>query len=447
MNKDRVRTLVVLVYCFALITLSLFAETSVSTASYTALANYRTAIRCYQQSRDYIEKSQWTNAFSQSELGLVYDDSISDLWFVNAYAGQRLGKSPAEVLPSIKKAVEQDKWIDYNKDGALLLYAELLSHTGESQRALEYLEDGRIYPSSSREYLKILCNYRIGTPESYERARQLVSDASRLYPDDMRFVQVFFKYEVNYDLSYSFEAESLGEKLAEGFEEVQIAYANTISQNTSNGEFVPVKLGQGTYIDRFGPEVGMAEKIAEVDPEKRVVIIKYAYGGTTLNNEWRSPSSGNTGRLYTGAVEYIIQQLETLEAMDLYPIVKAICWMQGESDASGLNYNQYEMLEENFVKDLRNDLAYYKPIDAEIGFVDAGISDLTAWTQYKVINQAKMNLSEKDDYHDYIDTISAGLKYNAEPVGNPDPYHYDSKYMIQLGHLFAEVLLARYIEQ
>lgn len=221
MNKDRVRTLVVLVYCFALITLSLFAETSVSTASYTALANYRTAIRCYQQSRDYIEKSQWTNAFSQSELGLVYDDSISDLWFVNAYAGQRLGKSPAEVLPSIKKAVEQDKWIDYNKDGALLLYAELLSHTGESQRALEYLEDGRIYPSSSREYLKILCNYRIGTPESYERARQLVSDASRLYPDDMRFVQVFFKYEVNYDLSYSFEAERLGEKLAEGFEEVE----------------------------------------------------------------------------------------------------------------------------------------------------------------------------------------------------------------------------------
>ena len=241
--------------------------------------------------------------------------------------------------------------------------------------------------------------------------------------------------------------EEKAQLYADGFDEVQICYANTISQNTSNGQFVSVKLGQGYTTERFGPEVGMAEKIAEVDPEKRVVIIKYAYGGTTLNNEWRSPSSGNTGRLYTGAVEYIIQQLEALEAMDLYPIVKAICWMQGESDASGLSYNQYEMLEENFVKDLRNDLAYYKPVDAEIGVVDAGISDLTAWTQYKVINQAKMNLSEKDDYHDYIDTISAGLKYNAEPVGNPDPYHYDSKYMIQLGHLFAEVLIGRYIEQ
>lgn len=234
---------------------------------------------------------------------------------------------------------------------------------------------------------------------------------------------------------------------AQGFDEVQICFANTISQNTSNGEFVPVKLGQGTFVDRFGPEIGIAEKIAEIDPEKRVVIIKYAYGGTTLNNEWRSPSSGSAGRLYKGAIEFIIQQLEALEAMDLYPIVKAICWMQGESDASGLSYNQYELLEENFVKDLRTDLAYYKPVDDEIGFVDAGISDLPAWTQFQIINQAKMNLASKDDYHDYIDTIGAGLKYNAEPIGAPDVYHYDSKYMVQLGYLFADVLIGRYIEQ
>lgn len=234
---------------------------------------------------------------------------------------------------------------------------------------------------------------------------------------------------------------------ADGFDEVEICYANTISQNTSNGQFVPVKLGQGTNVDRFGPEIGIAEKIAEIDPQKRVVIIKYAYGGTTLNNEWRSPSSGNAGRLYKGAVEYIIQQLEALEAMDLYPIVKAICWMQGESDACGLNFNDYQMLEENFIKDLRADLAYYKPVEDEIGFIDAGISDLVNWTQYKVINQAKIGLAAKDDYHDYIDTIAAGLKYNAEPVGAPDVFHYDSKYMVQLGYLFAEVLISRYIEQ
>jgi hypothetical protein len=37
--------------------------------------------------------------------------------------------------------------------------------------------------------------------------------------------------------------EEKAQLYADGFEEVQISYANTISQNTSNGQFVPVKLG------------------------------------------------------------------------------------------------------------------------------------------------------------------------------------------------------------
>ena len=273
----------------------------------------------------------------------------------------------------------------------------------------------------------------------------------KVYSNEVQVILLFGQSNAEGHTHSQYLSKTVGEEkaqlYAEGFEEVQIAYANTISQNTSNGQFVPVKLGQGSGIYTFGPEIGIAERIAEIDPEKRVYIIKYAYGGTTLNNEWRSPSSGNAGRLYTGAVEFVLQQLEALEAMDLYPVIKAICWMQGESDASGLSYNLYQALEENFVKDLRKDLAYYKPAEEEIGFIDAGISDLTAWTQYKIVNEAKKNLSELDDYHDFIDTIAAGLKYNAEPVGNPDPYHYDSKYMVQLGYLFADVLLARYIEQ
>ena len=162
MNKNKFSILVILVCCFAFIGLPLVGETSISTTSYTDLANYRTAVRCYQQGKIYLENAQWPQALSQSELGLGYDASISDLWFVNAYTSYQLGKSPAEILPAIKKAIEQDKWVDYNKDGALLLYAELLSYTGDSLRALRYLEGGKIFPSSSREYLKILCYYRLG---------------------------------------------------------------------------------------------------------------------------------------------------------------------------------------------------------------------------------------------------------------------------------------------
>lgn len=232
----------------------------------------------------------------------------------------------------------------------------------------------------------------------------------------------------------------------EGYDNVKISYACTISENTSNGQFESVKLGQGHSATQFGPEVGMAEKISAIDPTKRVYIIKYAYGGTSLTTQWRSPSSKNTGSLYRGAVDYALEQCRALEDMDLYPVIKAICWMQGEDDASGLSYNSYEQLEENFVKDLRNDLAYYKPTDSEIGFVDAGISDCVAWIHYETVNLAKQTLSQNGISHVYIDTIAQSLRYNGEPTGAVDIYHYDSSSMIKLGHLFADVLLSEFLE-
>lgn len=240
--------------------------------------------------------------------------------------------------------------------------------------------------------------------------------------------------------------EEKNKEYINGYDNVNISYACTIADNTSNGEFTPVKLGQGHSVNQFGPEIGIAEQLSKIDPKKKVYVIKYAYGGTSLTTQWRSPSSKNTGSLYTNAVNYVLEQCKKLEQMDLYPEIKAICWMQGEDDSSGNNFNSYEELERNFVNDLRKDLAYYKPANSEIGFVDGGISDCPAWTQQKVINEAKKKLSQENQSHIFIDTIAHGLKYNGEPAGMPDIYHYDSSSMIELGRLFAYELIANFID-
>lgn len=240
--------------------------------------------------------------------------------------------------------------------------------------------------------------------------------------------------------------EDKNAEYTQGYSNVKISYACTISENTSNGEFVPVKLGQGHSKTQFGPEIGIAEQISAIDPVKPVYIIKYAYGGTTLTTQWRSPSSKNTGSLYTGAVNYALEQCKKLEEADLYPVIKAICWMQGESDSDGLSYNSYEQLERNFVADIRSALAYYKPVDGEIGFIDAGISDSVAWTHYDVINGAKQKLAQEGVSHVYLDTIAEGLRFNGEPAGAPDIYHYDSASMVKLGDMFATALLENFLE-
>lgn len=270
------------------------------------------------------------------------------------------------------------------------------------------------------------------------------------YSNEVQVVLLLGQSNAEGHTNSSYLVKTVGEEkaaeYAKGYDNVNISYACTVSANTSDGKFIPVKLGQGTATSKFGPEVGIAEKISALDLAKRVYVIKYAYGGTTLTTQWRSPSSKNTGGLYTGAVQYVNEQLKKLEEQDLYPVVKAICWMQGESDSDGTSYNSYEELERNFVKDIRKEFAFYKPTDSEIGFVDAGISDCVAWTHYQVVNDAKKSLAQSDEAHVYLDTIAANLRYNAEPLGAPDIYHYDSSSMIELGHMFADALIQNFLE-
>lgn len=230
----------------------------------------------------------------------------------------------------------------------------------------------------------------------------------------------------------------------DGYDDVKISYACTISQNTSNYQFVPVKCGQGTSLNQFGPEVGMAEKINALNLKEKVYFIKFAQGATSLYNSWRSPSSKMTGSLYSFAIEYVNKQLKALEDMGYYPEVKAICWMQGEDDSNSNSYTEYYNYEKAFINDLRKEFLYYSDPEG-IGFISAGISDCPAWREYKEINKSKLKLSNESAFNIYIDTIAADLKYGGEPVGAPDIYHYDSSSMIKLGHLFADELIANFL--
>lgn len=246
-----------------------------------------------------------------------------------------------------------------------------------------------------------------------------------------------------------FDSKKMNEYVNKGYENVKMSYI--ADGNTSLDQFVPVKTGLANTESRFGPEIGIAEKISELDPTDRVFIIKYAAGGTRLTNQWTPPSIGgesSTGYLYSGAKYYILKQLAALQEMGLKPKVKAICWMQGESDADAdAPYASYENYERAFINDLRGDLSAYKPKGKKIGFVDAGISDSTPWVHYAEINAAKKALSDADPVnHIYLDTIGAKLTYNLEPSGQADLYHYDSNSMIKLGHMFAEALLNNFID-
>ena len=94
-------------------------------------ANRNTAVRCLKLAENCLMGNDNNGALRQAELGLSYDDSISDLIYIKAAALSRKGELKANVITVIKEAFDKDNWVGYNKTGARLLYADLLSDTGD----------------------------------------------------------------------------------------------------------------------------------------------------------------------------------------------------------------------------------------------------------------------------------------------------------------------------
>lgn len=246
--------------------------------------------------------------------------------------------------------------------------------------------------------------------------------------------------------SYGFNDDEV-DRIKRGYEDITMDYrcfwnGNPNGGTDSYGLFEPVKVGQANTVSKFGPEIGIADYLTEKGYGGKVALIKYAVGASVLApaaGEWGSPSSRypQNGKWYDATLELVSNGLETLEEeTGKKPVIKAMCWMQGESDAGNTNYNRnYYLNLTNFVTDLREEWA----ADSKQGgftFIDAYISQY--WNGYQGINSAKLDFNEFDDNSLLIDTIAEGLEYDTQPIGSIDYYHYDAYSMFTLGRLFGE---------
>ena len=83
-----------------------------------AAANRKTAERCLSLSESFMLNDDWQNALNQAELGLSYDETLSDLFYIKAAAQSNLGYKKAEVLETIRQSFAKDNWINYTKNSA-----------------------------------------------------------------------------------------------------------------------------------------------------------------------------------------------------------------------------------------------------------------------------------------------------------------------------------------
>lgn len=239
-----------------------------------------------------------------------------------------------------------------------------------------------------------------------------------------------------------------------GFDNILIRY---ISHDIRKDSFVKVAVNQTEKNkDTLGPEVGIAKKLTEKYPEEQFFIIKCAFGGSDMNNGWRSPSSGvpydpetvvdpakaiassayrSGGWCYHQIISVLGDGLAELMEAGYTPEIIAFCWMQGESDSGDpLCAEPYIDRYDCMLRDLRESFA---PAFDNCVYIDAGISE--EWGNYEQMNARKREYAEKNG-HRFIDTIAAGLTTRNEPEENPDTAHYDVTSTIKLGELFAEFM-------
>lgn len=163
--------------------------------SYQA-ANKNTAVRCLKLAENCLMSGDWNNALKQAELGISYDDSISDLMYVKAAALMNMNSKKADVLVQIKSAFELDNWVSNKKNGARILYADLLSDIGKYEDSMNLLDRQPFIFSADAEFIRIKNLYRMGTSQSVESARLKLNSAIRIYPSDSRFANLFFMFEM-----------------------------------------------------------------------------------------------------------------------------------------------------------------------------------------------------------------------------------------------------------
>jgi hypothetical protein len=244
-------------------------------------------------------------------------------------------------------------------------------------------------------------------------------------------------------------------RLREGFENVKINY---FSHDIKSGGFVKTTFNCSVSDeDTFGPEVGIAEALTDTYPETEFFIVKLAFGGVTLYNDFISPSgdakydptsyanqkedaakalmSGETfrpGWCYNELLKIVSESIELLKQSGYEPEIKAFCWMQGESDANSEDATAaYAHNYGAFIFDFKSYFAMY--LDNCV-FIDAGVS--TVWERYVRMNDIKRKYA--NDHADcvFIDTIGEGLTTVNEPYSQPDIGHYDAESMLMLGNLF-----------
>lgn len=241
-----------------------------------------------------------------------------------------------------------------------------------------------------------------------------------------------------------------------------------------------VTVGLGSSSAKIGPEYGIAKVLNPLYAgETKAMIFKTAAGGTSLLDNTRELSAryGNwyprslwkngytpdinaayenhdmTGVLYALFLENFKNVYNTLKENGYQPRVRAMFWMQGETDI-WFSTDEYKKVMKVFISDVREDLVKITGDESlyTMPFIIGEIAETFAPDQGKTYNGcarnfAKMQRTISSEMNDAtVSTVPTAdliiaTGHNQPAPGCNDVYHFNFKDQVTLGERFANKYL------
>jgi hypothetical protein len=199
------------------------------------------------------------------------------------------------------------------------------------------------------------------------------------------------------------------------------------------------------YSNRFGVEVTFARAIQQRFPNRRIAVIKYSRGGTSIAADaagsfgcWEPDFEGGNG---VNQYDHFLATIRNAYADpdiddDGQPdrlIPAGIVWMQGESDASYTTEiaETYQANLKRLMNLIRASLRQ-DDLPVVIGRISYSTKDPPTWKHGEIVRSAQAAYARTDN--------NAALVVATEQYGYSDRWHYDSSGYIDLGRQFAVAL-------
>ena len=162
---------------------------------------------------------------------------------------------------------------------------------------------------------------------------------------------------------------------------------------------------------------------------KPLAVVKAAFSGTGMTTDWDHRDAGARGACYRALVEETNRAVAKAAETGIELKIRALVWVQGESDANAKNAPEYEKNLGEMITALRSDLRAPEMI-ALVGVNTNFGNGKNAFMP--AIIEAQKALATRLTRCAYVDT--SGVTY-------ANGAHFDTKSTIEIGVRFAEALM------